>query len=306
MTVRIRLGKWKDTPNEKGFWKQEFDALTGLAKRGLLAPDNTFCEPFSRRQLRRWVDDLSGDFMKIELRGVIKSYRSVKALDRVSLEIGPGQIVGLLGSNGAGKTTLLRCLSGLSSPDEGSVTMDEQEFHRDRTDLRQRMYLMPDFPFLFWDQPAIRNIAIILKLYGADGPGAEERVVGLLREFDMLPLAFKPVGMLSRGQLYKAGLVAMIAADREVWLMDEPFASGMDPHGIDSFKRHARAASSRGSTIIYSTQLLDVAERFSDRVCVIHKGEVRAFDTLDRLRETAADKDNVLDGIFRQLREEGR
>jgi ABC-type multidrug transport system ATPase subunit len=95
----------------------------------------------------------------------------------------------------------------------------------------------------------------------------------------------------------------MLAIDREVWLLDEPFASGMDPNGIDAFKQHARAAAARGRTILYSTQLLDVAGRFSDRVCVIHKGEIRAFDTLDRLRERAQDKDNVLEEMFRQLRE---
>ena len=77
----------------------------------------------------------------------------------------------------------------------------------------------------------------------------------------------------------------------------------MDPHGIDAFKRYARAAAERGRTIIYSTQILDVAERFSDRVCLIHQGAIRAFDTLERLREQASDKDNVLQEMFRQLRE---
>jgi ABC-2 type transport system ATP-binding protein len=96
----------------------------------------------------------------------------------------------------------------------------------------------------------------------------------------------------------------MFAADRELLLLDEPLASGMDPHAIDAFKRHARAAANRGRTVIYSTQLLDVAERFSDRVCVIHKGELRAFDTLANLRERATDKDNVLQDLFRQLREQ--
>ncbi|MDB6068105.1 MAG: hypothetical protein JWR26_4313, partial [Pedosphaera sp.] len=119
-------------------------------------------------------------------------------------------------------------------------------------------------------------------------------------------LALRPVNSLSRGQAYKAGLVAMMAADRELWLLDEPFASGMDPHGIDAFKQHARAAAARGRTVIYSTQLLDVAERFSDRVCVINKGELHAFDTLARLREQARDKDNVLEEMFRQLRETNR
>jgi ABC-type multidrug transport system ATPase subunit len=243
--------------------------------------------------------------MKIELRGVLKTYPTGRALDHVSLTIGPGQIVSLLGPNGAGKTTLIRCLAGIAAPDRGAVYYDDQEFNRDRLDLRRRIYILPDFPFMFWDQSVLRNLAMVLRLYEADGVGAEQRVLELLREFDLLPLALRPAHSLSRGQLYKAGLVALLAADREVWLLDEPFASGMDPHGIDAFKQHARAAAGRGRTILYSTQMLDVAERFSDRVCVIHKGAIRAYDTLERLREGARDKDNVLEEMFRQLRESG-
>ena len=241
--------------------------------------------------------------MRIELRALVKSYRSVRALDHVSLQIEPGQILSLLGPNGAGKTTLLRCLAGIAAPDRGGVYLDEQEFRRDQMDLRRRMHLLPDFPFHFWEQSVLRNIAIVLRIFEADGAGVEDRVLELLRDFDLLPLALRPVGSLSRGQAYKAALVALVAADREVWLLDEPFSSGMDPHGIDAFKRHARAAANRGRTILYSTQLLDVAERFSDRVCVIHKGAIHAFDTLERLRERASDKSNVLAEMFRQLRE---
>jgi len=242
--------------------------------------------------------------MDIQVRGVLKTYNSVRALDRVSLEIHAGQIVSLLGPNGAGKTTLLRCLAGIAAPDKGEVYFDNEPLRRDRLDLRRRMHILPDFPFLFWDQSVVRNIAIVLRLFEADGAGVEGRVLELLGDFDLLPLALRPANSLSRGQAYKTALTALIAADPEVWLLDEPFASGMDPHGIDAFKRHARSAAARGRTILYSTQLLDVAERFSDRVCVIHKGEIRAFDTLVRLREQARDKDNVLEEMFRQLREE--
>jgi len=242
--------------------------------------------------------------MKIEVSGLIKSYNSVRALDRVSLKIEPGQIISLLGPNGAGKTTLIRCLCGIAVPDRGAIYLDGDEFRRDRMDLRRRMHILPDFPALFYDQSVLRNISIILRLFEVDQNGAEERVVELLRDFDLLPLSLRPVNSLSRGQAYKTALVALLAASPELWLLDEPFASGMDPHGIDAFKHHARAAAAQGRTILYSTQLLDVAERFSDRVCVIHKGEVRAFDTLERLRESAQDKDNVLEELFRQLRED--
>jgi ABC-type multidrug transport system ATPase subunit len=241
--------------------------------------------------------------MKIELRGVVKRYGSARALDHVSLEIEPGQIISLLGPNGAGKTTLIRCLTGIAVPDEGGVYFDDQEFRRDRMELRRRLHLLPDFPFLFWNQSILQNIATVLRQYDADGEGAEARVLALLEEFDLLPLALRPIAGLSRGQAYKTALVALIAADRDLWLLDEPFASGMDPQGIDAFKRAARAAAARGRSIIYSTQLLDVAERFSSRACIIHQGEIRAFDNIENLRELSQDKDNVLEAMFRRLRE---
>ena len=241
--------------------------------------------------------------MKVELRSLVKSYRSVRALDHVSLEIEPGQIVSLLGPNGAGKTTLIRCLAGIAAPNKGRVYYDDQEFTRDRLDLRSRLLILPDFPFLFWDQSVLRNIAIALRMYGADSPGQESVVLGLLRDFDLLPLSLRPVSSLSRGQAYTTALTALIAADRELWILDEPFASGMDPHGIEVFKARARDAAKRGRTVIYSTQILDVAERFSDRVCVINQGAIHAFDTLDKLRAGSADKSNVLAEMFRNLRE---
>ena len=240
----------------------------------------------------------------ISVRGLTKLYGDFSAVRSISFDVGVGEILGLVGPNGAGKTTLIRCLAGIAAADRGAIYIDGEEFRRDRMDFRRRMHILPDFPALFWDQSVLRNISIILRLFEADKEGTEDRVVELLRDFDLLPLSLRPVNSLSRGQAYKTALVALIAAGRDLWLLDEPFASGMDPHGIDAFKRHARAAAAQGSIILYSTQLLDVAERFSDRVCVIHKGEIRAFDTLTRLREGAQDKDNVLEELFRQLRDD--
>jgi ABC-type multidrug transport system ATPase subunit len=241
--------------------------------------------------------------MRIETRALTKRYGGVRALDRISIEIHSGQIVSLLGPNGAGKSTLLRCLAGIVGQESGQIFYDDEVFRRERVDLRRRFCFLPDFPPLFHDKTVLRNIGIFLRLYEASITGIEERVVGLLRDFDLLPLANVPISVLSRGQIYKAALSALIAVDPEVWLLDEPFASGMDPHGINAFKRHALDAVKRGRTVMYSTQLLDLAERFSDRVCVIQQGELRAFDTLNRLREQARDKNNVLDGLFQQLRE---
>jgi len=240
--------------------------------------------------------------MKIEFRSVTKSYGNTRALDKASFEIPAGCLVALLGANGAGKTTLLRCMAGVVGPDAGMVLFNDTPFTRDQLEVRRQIVFLPDTPVAFWEMSVARHIGMVLRLHGADRPGVEGAVLELLRDFDLLPSAELPLLALSRGQLYKACLVATAAVDPEIWLLDEPFSSGMDPHGIETFKKLARAACARGRTVVYSTQILEVAERFSDRVCILHKGEVRAFDTLEAVRRGAPGE--ALPEIFRQLREE--
>jgi ABC-type multidrug transport system ATPase subunit len=242
--------------------------------------------------------------MRIELQQVVKKYKSLCALDTVSLAIEPGQILALLGPNGAGKTTLLRCLAGVAAPDAGRVLFDDQPFTRQRLDLRRRFLFLPDFPPVFETWSPARHLGMVLRLYGIEPAGVEERVLELLRDFDLLPLADAPFATLSRGQRYKAVLAGLLAVDPELWLLDEPFASGMDPQGITALKRRAREATQRGRTIIYSTQILDAAERFSDRVCVIHRGKVRAFELSANLHRPAQADATALEELFEQLREE--
>lgn len=241
--------------------------------------------------------------MNIELFGVTKRYGSIPALDRVRLDFAPGQIIALLGANGAGKSTLLRCLAGIAVPDEGEIHYDGEPFRRDQLALRKRLYFMPDFPPLLTTENVARNLGLILKLYGADTPGVEDRVISLLKDFDLLPLVETLAATLSRGQAYKLSLVAGFAVQPELLLLDEPFASGMDPHGLNQFRRHAREAAARGATVVYTTQLLELAEKFSDRVCVIHGGEVKAFDSVAGLQARLGQQGNVLEQLLHQLRE---
>jgi ABC-type multidrug transport system ATPase subunit len=242
--------------------------------------------------------------MKIEIVRASKSFGKVEALRDVSLTFDSGQIIALLGPNGAGKTTLLRLLAGILVCDRGEVRYDGQLLRRDRLDLRRRFHFLPDIPYFLPASTLVRHIGMALHLYGMDGNGSEERVVELLRDFDLLPLAESPLHALSRGQLYKGTLATLMAINPELWLVDEPFASGMDPHGITVFRQRARQAAQQGHTLIFSTQLLDVAERFADRVCVIHRGEIRAFDALFTLRERAGREHGVLEELFSALHEE--
>ncbi len=242
--------------------------------------------------------------MRIALERLSKSFGPLRALDEVTLEIEPGRLVALLGANGAGKTTLLRCLAAIAVPDGGMILYDGQVFRRGRIDLRRRFGFLPDFPPVYAEMSVVRHLGMVCSLYGVDAAGLEDRAVKLLRDLDLLPLAEMPAGTLSRGQLYKTALAGLALVDPELWLLDEPFASGMDPHGISVLKELVRDAAARGRTILYSTQLLDVAERFSDQVVVIDRGRLAAFDTVEALREKGGGKDGVLEALFRRLREE--
>jgi len=241
--------------------------------------------------------------MDIAIEGLTKRFGRLRALDDVSFQVGPGQIMVVLGPNGAGKTTLLRCMAGLLAPSAGSIIYDGERFYRGRVDLRKRLFFQPEQTVAFWNYSIIDHISMVLRLYEADEAGVEERVVQLLKDFDLLVLAYARLGTLSRGQLYKAGLVALMAVDPELWLVDEPFASGMDPNGILKFKEHAEAAARRGRTIIYTTQILDVAEKFCTRFCLLDEGRVYMVDSAVRLSEWSAGPRGGLETLFRKLRE---
>lgn len=226
--------------------------------------------------------------MHISLESVSKNYGKVTALDNVTLTLEAGQIISVLGMNGAGKTTVLRCLSCVVVPTSGHIRFDGRILTRAETDLRRRLAFLPDFPLVFANNTILRHIGMVLRLYEIDTRQVESRVMELLRGFDLLPLVDTPFSALSRGQTYKAALTALLAVDPELLLLDEPFASGMDPNGIALLKREARAAAARGRTIVYSTQILDIAEKLSDRVCVMERGAVRHFASLAEIQQLAS------------------
>lgn len=241
--------------------------------------------------------------MQIHIEQVFKKYGRVRALDGVALQIDPGQIVALVGANGAGKTTLLRCLGCVVSPGKGNVLVDGQILRRNRLDLRRRILFLPDFPVVYGHMNPLRHIGMVLRLYGKDTTDLGERASDVLGNLDLLPLIGTSLQNLSRGQAYKVALAALFLVDPDLWLLDEPLASGIDPSGLIYLKQTCRAAAARGRTIVYSTQILDVAEKFSDRICILDGGLVKFFGGVDDIRKMSAKPDGTLEDIFHQLRE---
>jgi ABC-type multidrug transport system ATPase subunit len=226
--------------------------------------------------------------METKLDRLSKRYGRVRALDGVSLGFGKGEIVAVLGLNGAGKTTLLRVLSGLVAPSSGRVFYDGVEFAPSDLALKRRLMFLPDFPLFYPGMTPLRHIGMALRLYGRSTDGVEDLVVELLNDFDISRLAWSRLDTLSRGQLYKAVLVGMMVLDPDLWILDEPFASGMDPVGLARFKQRVRSAAKRGRTIVYSTQIVEVNEGFADKLLVLDGGKVVAFGSLEDIRGMAS------------------
>lgn len=239
--------------------------------------------------------------MRLELLDATKKYGSTKALDSATVSFESGDLVAVLGLNGAGKSTLLRALSGMLKLNKGRLLVDDEPFRRENLELRRQLFFLPDSPVMFWDQDVLRNVGVYLRQYRRDlSEGMATRVAELFDAFDVLEKAEHWPDELSRGQRYKCGLIALCAVNPAIWILDEPFASGMDAHGLEQFRSEARKAQESGRIVIYSTQLVPLAEEFSSRICVMDRGTVRAFGSSSDLH-SAAQSDPALAKLMGKL-----
>jgi ABC-type multidrug transport system ATPase subunit len=245
-----------------------------------------------------WKNFLS-TAMRIGLRNLTKRYKSTTALDGVSLEIPAGSIVAVIGLNGAGKSTMLRAMAGVITPSEGTIEYDGTRFSRDDLALRRRMFWMPDMPILRGDFNAIEHIAMMVKAYQVPVDDAlESTIIDTLARLDILQHAGVPLQTLSRGQLYKAALTAMHAVAPDLMLLDEPFASGIDPRAQAVVREMAAALTARGGTFVYTTQIPEIVARFADMVCVLDHGRFAALVSRADLDSMAGEGINLLEKLM--------
>ncbi|MBL9133112.1 MAG: ABC transporter ATP-binding protein [Verrucomicrobiaceae bacterium] len=241
--------------------------------------------------------------MHVELSEVTKRYGGTTALNGVSLNLPPASVVAVLGENGAGKSTLLRLLAAMLVPDKGLIRYDGREFDREKLDLRQKVFFTPDIPLAFPGNDVARNLAMFAGVYGRPMAGREEHLRHWLDQTGLAPLLRRDPWVLSRGQLWKMALMCGAVVEPELWLVDEPFASGMDAIGIGAWRRLARHLADRGSTILYTTQMVEMAAEFADRICVLREGRVIFWDSSERLRQMLADDADGAEKLLRGLRE---
>jgi ABC-2 type transport system ATP-binding protein len=218
------------------------------------------------------------DATAISISGLVKTFGPTRALDGLDLEVRTGEVHGFLGPNGAGKTTTLRILLGLLRADTGHTELLGGDPWRDAVALHRRLAYVPGDVTLWPSLSGGEVIDLLGRLRGGLDP---KRRVELLERFDLDP--HKKARTYSKGNRQKVALVAALAADVELLLLDEPTA-GLDPLMEAAFRELVADERHRGRTVLLSSHILAEVEALADRVSIIRGGRTVESGTLAELR----------------------
>jgi ABC-2 type transport system ATP-binding protein len=230
--------------------------------------------------------------LPLVVRGLRVAFGHVHAVDDVDLDVQEGAIVGLVGPNGCGKTTTLRAVLGLVEHAGGSVTLDG--IRGGTLAARARASWVPDEPSGLDELSIDEFLALVAALWGVR-EGFVQRAEVLLDAFGLHGRGARQLGSLSHGQRRLASIVAAVALDRTLLLVDEATAA-LDPEAVVVLREVLRSTASRGRGVLVATQDLHFAESVCDRVTLLSSGRVAADGTLDELRSRFGA--STLEGVF--------
>jgi ABC-2 type transport system ATP-binding protein len=220
----------------------------------------------------------------ISVRGLVKSYGSVRALAGVDFDVARGTILGLLGPNGAGKTTVVRVLTTLLKPDAGTASVAGLDVVRDAARLRQQIGLAGQYAAVDENLTGLENLTMVGRLYGFSRRAAKARGRELLERFELDEAADRPTKTYSGGMRRRLDLADALVAKPPVLFLDEP-TTGLDPRSRLSLWETIEGLVSEGTTVLLTTQYLDEADRLADSITVIDRGLVIAQGTSDELKD---------------------
>lgn len=226
------------------------------------------------------VMDTSAPTNAIEVERLHKQYGQIEAIKDLTLEVRPGEILGLLGANGAGKTSLIRVLIGATRPTAGSARVLGLDPSTQPYQLRRHIGYMPQLPALYEDLSARDNIRFFARAHQLDG--LEARVDDVLAFTDLQKRQHHPVYTFSGGMKQRVSLACALVHQPRLLLLDEPTA-GVDPRLRESFWRHFRELAAQGVTMLVSTHQMDEVTH-CDRAAVMRAGALLACDTPQGLK----------------------
>jgi len=236
----------------------------------------------------------------IELYEVTKTYEGGKvALAEASLAVYRGELLALVGPNGAGKSTVLKCMAGLLRPQQGSIVVEGLDRYRDHLAIRTFTTYLQDQPNLFLHFRGIEHLQMIGDLYGVEKEERDRRIESFAELFDLREILHQRIATYSNGQYKKLALAATFLTNARIYLLDEPETGGIDPPASSALSSILQGLRDRHDvTVVWATQVVDLAEKLCDRVAIVDDARIKAIGTVAELREQIGEPEAGLDRIF--------
>lgn len=236
----------------------------------------------------------------LKLRGVVKRYSDIVAVDRVDLDVEYGEIFGLLGPNGSGKTTTLKMILGLVKPDSGSVNVLGIKAEDDPVAVKRQVGYVPESPRLYEFLTGVEYLDFVGDIYGMDVSEKKARIEEHLEALELEGREGDMISGYSQGMKQKIVLISAFLHKPKLLLLDEPL-SGLDPRSARIVKDLLRELKSQGVTTIMSTHILEIAQAMCDRIAIIYEGRLLALGNMEELRQEARLPGSDLEDIFLKL-----
>jgi ABC-2 type transport system ATP-binding protein len=223
--------------------------------------------------------------MNITVENLTKQYGSQKAIDSISFDVKPGEILGFLGPNGAGKTTTMKIITCFMAPTEGDVKVGNHSIHDNQEEIKRQIGYLPENNPLYYEMPVLEYLEFVALLQGVEKSKIKNRIVEMVHLTGLNEEKHKKIGELSKGYRQRIGLAQAMIHDPEVLILDEP-TTGLDPNQIIEIRKLIRELG-RQKTVVLSTHILPEVEATCDRILIINRGKIVADGTPDTLRKQA-------------------
>ena len=235
----------------------------------------------------------------IRARALTKNFGPLCAVNRLDLEIAPGEFFAFLGPNAAGKTTTIKMLAGLLKPDGGTIEIGGCDLAREPERAKAQMAYVPDFPFLYDKLTAAEFMRFVGDVYGMERRAITANTGLLFEKFHLGEYRHELTENLSHGTRQRLVIASALLHEPRVFIIDEPMV-GLDPTHARIVKTEFRERARAGMTIFLSTHQLSVAEEIADRIGIIHRGQLIALGTVAELRAKSSE-DGGLERVFLAL-----
>ena len=206
----------------------------------------------------------------LEVKNLTKTFDKIVAVDNASFEVPEGSIFGLIGRNGAGKTTTIRMMMNIYLPDSGEVVLRGVKVGQD---FKNQVGYLPEERGLYKKMKVVDILYYFAELKGKTGRALHKKTDEYLKRFELYDRRFSKIEDLSKGNQQKVQFIATILHDPEFIILDEPF-SGLDPINTNLLKEIILEMKQRGRVIIFSTHLMDFAEKMCDHIVMIDHGKL--------------------------------